>query len=131
MADMTATVTTTDMNTDSDLGGRLVSFLYTPYGLATIAAITAILTSLVWTIGCMIVCCCKYKRHELGTAEANREMLFFGNLGPANGNGHGTMSSGYNTGPQSYNTTSYNLTRNGSTAMLNDSLDSMLDHTAY
>lgn len=123
-------VTTTDMNPDADLGSRLVSFLYTPYGVATLAAISIIITSLVWTLGCMIYCCCKYKRHESGVAEANREMLFFGNMGPAS-NGHGTMSSGYNTGPQSYTTNSYNMTRNGSTAMLNVSLDSMLDHTAY
>ena len=122
----------TDLNMDPSLSDRLESFLYTPYGLATLAGITIIITSIVWTICCMVYCCCRYKRNEAGVAEANRDILFFGDVGPSYPANNGTLSSGYNTGPQPYTMNSYSRERNGSTTqMLNTSLDSMLDASAY
>ena len=132
MSMATDPVATTDMNMDADLGSRLEAFFYTPYGLATLAGITIIVTSIVWTISCTVYCCCRHKRHEAGVAEANRDILFFGDVSHTYPASDGTLSSGYNTGPQVHSMSSYSRGRNGSTTqMLNTSLDSMLDASAY
>lgn len=132
MSDITSIITDPVSTTDSDsIGERLESFLFTPYGVATIAGLAIIFTSIFWTIGCCIYCCCRYKRQEGGETEANRDLLFFGNIGPSYPSGNGTLSSGYNTGSQAYSVNGYTRGRNDSTAMLNTSLDSMLDPAAY
>ncbi len=122
----------TEANSDTSIVERFAAFIYTPYGVAIIAALAIIITSTVWTICCCVYCCCRYKRQEGGVTEANRDLLFFGNVGPSYPGGNGTLSSGYNTGSQAYSVNGYTRGRNGSsTAILNTSLDSMLDETAY
>ena len=66
---------------------------------------------------------------------ANRDLMFL-DVGPTEPVSNGTMSSGYNTGPQPYTSTmtnSYNpMARNGSTTMLHTtSLDSVLSVDRY
>ena len=108
---------------------RLESFLYTPYGVATLAAIAILLTSLVWTVCCCIYCCCRRRdrnHEEGGTTEANRDLLYLG-ISTTDQTNNGTLSSGYNTGPQPYTTNSLTT---GGTGMFNTSLDSILHEEA-
>ena len=95
-------------------------FLYTPYGLAIIAVVAALLTSLVWTICCCIYCCNR-RRHRLqrgGVTEANRDLYYLGMSDP-----NGTITSGYNTGTNSYSLNSL-ATEN---TVFNSSMDSILE----
>lgn len=108
-----------------DIVEELESFLYTPYGLGTLAGVAILLTSLLWSLGCCIYCCCRsqHRRNEEGTQEAGRELHFID--APAvvsQKEGNGTMSSGYNTGPASYSLTSLLASNNIS----NSSMDSII-----
>ena len=99
-------------------------------GVGTLAAVAVVITSLVWLVGCCVYCCCRRRRsrEEGGVTVANRDLMFL-DIGPTEPVHNGTMSSGYNTGPQPYTTSnSYNnpMARNGSTAMLHTSLDSVI-----
>ncbi len=92
---------------------ELESFLYTPYGVATLAALAILLTSLLWGIGFCVYCYHQRKgrhRHEDGgTIEASQEMDYYGmtSLSSNQQQGdRGTLSSGYNTGLTSYSPTS-------------------------
>ena len=127
--------TTIDPSTDLSIIERLESFLYTPMGVGTPAAVAVIITSLVWLVGCCVYCCCRWRRssEEGGVTVANRDLMFL-DIGPTEPVHNGTMSSGYNTGPQTYTTSnSYNnpMERNGSTAMLHTSLDSVISVDRY
>ena len=127
--------TTTDPSTDLSIIERLESFLYTPMGVGTLAAVAVVITSHVWLVGCCIYCCCRRRRsrEEGGVTVANRDLMFL-DIGPTEPVHNGTMSSGYNTGPQPYTTSnSYNnpMARNGSTAMLHTSLDSVISVDRY
>lgn len=127
--------TTMDPSTDPSVIDRLESFLYTPMGVGTLAGVTVVITSLIWLVGCCVYCCCRWRRssEEGGVTVANRDLMFL-DIGPTEPVHNGTMSSGYNTGPQPYTTSnSYNnpMARNGSTAMLHTSLDSVISVDRY
>ena len=117
---MTDATTMSTQTTELGIPQQIESFLYTPYGLATLAAVSIFLTSLLWTCGCCIYCCYR-RRHRLqedGITEANRDLYYFGVTDPTvNG---GTMTSGYNTVPPSFSL-------NAGTGIFNTSLDSILD----
>ena len=137
MTTVTQDLTTTmDLSTDDpSIIDRLESFLYTPMGVGTLAAVAVVITSLIWLVGCCIYCCCRRRRssEEGGVTVANRDLMFL-DIGPTELVHNGTMSSGYNTGPQPYTTSnSYNnpMARNGSTAMLHTSLDSVISVDRY
>ena len=147
LPDLTTTTTTTtlmdpattiimDPATDPSVVDRLESFLYTPMGVGTLAGVAVIITSLVWLIGCCVYCCCRRRRYsdEGGVTVANRDLMFL-DIGPTDSVNNGTMSSGYNTGPQPYTTSgSYNnpMERNGSQTMLHTtSLDSVISMDRY
>jgi hypothetical protein len=108
--------------TQLDIVGELESFLYTPYGVGTLAVVVSLLTSFLWCVGCC-VCHCIQKRHSLnqeGVLEANAEMDYYGS-GIPNGGRDGTLSSGYNTAiPYSLNSLAGDVT-------LRTSLDSIID----
>jgi hypothetical protein len=128
-------MTTMDPSDDPSVIDRLESFLYTPMGLGTLAGVAVIITSLVWLVGCCIYCCCRRRRssEEGGVTVANRDLMFL-DIGTTEPVHNGTMSSGYNTGPQPYTTSNnYNnpIARNGSTAMLHTSLDSVISVDQY
>lgn len=107
--------------------------LYTPYGVASLAVIAIILTSLVWTMACCIVCCCRWRQRERqsGDSEASREMTYYGmgsteelDVGYSQtGMQGGTLSSGYNTGPPA--STSSLAQMNTTTNTQNTSMDSL------
>lgn len=98
---------------------EIEDFLYTPYGLATLAIVAVTLTSLIWLLGCWVYCCYRKRRRQrqAGTTEANRDLYYLG-VNDQNG----TLTSGYNTGPQSY---SLSLTTDN--RLFHTSLDSILD----
>ncbi len=110
--------------------------LYTPYGVASVAAVAIILISLVWTLACCIVCCCKWRQRErqTGDSEASREMTYYGmgsteelDVGYTQPQGTlhgGTLSSGYNTGPPA-STSSLAYTHDTTTGTQNTSMDSL------
>lgn len=87
--------------------GQFFLHLYTPYGVAIVAVIAIILTSVAWGVGCCIYCCCRWRHRERqsGELEADRELAYYGmgssdNLAYTSSALHGgTLSSGYNTGP--------------------------------
>ncbi len=96
-------------------------FLYSPQGVATVAVVVAIVTSVVWLSGCICYCCwrcCKRQRQD-GGAETSQDIYFLATTS----SGNGTLSSGYNTGNLSY---SLNSLANDPT-YLHTSLDSILD----
>ena len=136
LPDLTTTTTTMVPSTDPSVIDRLESFLYTPMGVGTLAGVAVIVTSLVWLVGCCVYCCCRWRRsgEEGGVTVANRDLMFL-DVGSTEPVHNGTMSSGYNTGPQPYTTSSnsYNnpMGRNGSTAMLHTSLDSVISVDQY
>ena len=119
--------------TELDLIGELESFLYTPYGMSTLAVFVMLLTSVLWGVGCCVCYCCYRRRrfgNQEGTLEASREMEYFGMLSDSTnsrshlgGGGHSTMSSGYNTGP----TAAYSLSHTGNNTVTS-SLDSIIDN---
>ena len=118
--------------TELDIARELEAFLYTPYGVSTLAALAIVLTSAAWGIGCCLCYCCYRRRHrnQDGTLEASREMEYFGMLSSAAssrnhlGGSHNTMSSGYNTGP---GPVTYSLSHTGNNTVTS-SLDSIIDH---
>lgn len=92
----------TDPTKTLDVVEELKSFLYTPYGVSTLAAAAVVLTCVLWCVGCCILCFCHQRRHRHnleGTLEANREIEYFGvvNMSSTQQQGGGTMSSGYNS----------------------------------
>ena len=102
------TTNTTTPTQGVDIREELEAFLYTPYGLGTLAGVAIILTSLLWCIGCCIYCCYRKahsSQHTEGTLEVSREMEYIGvsSIPPIQQHHHrdGTMSSGYSTGPPS------------------------------
>ena len=88
--------TTIDPSTDLSVIERLESFLYTPMGVGTLAAVAVVITSLVWLVGCCVYCCCRRRRsrEEGGVTVANRDLMFL-DIGPTESVHNGTMSSGY------------------------------------
>ena len=125
--------TSASPSTQLDIGGELESFLYTPYGVSTLAGVVALFTSLLWCLGCCLYCFIQ-RRHSLnqdGVLEASREMAYYGVVRTGLSNrgaeeGEGTMSSGYNTAPIPYSLNS--LT--GTTNCIATSLDSIIDREA-
>lgn len=131
---ITVTMDTGATNTTTILD-HLESFLYTPYGLAALAAAAIVLTSLVWLLGCCLCCCCYYckkrrDRMSLGVAEANGDLRYVSTSISSPGNEHGLQHIGTGTGSSGYhsNTDTFNYSLNS----LNDemvahsSLDSIL-----
>lgn len=119
------------MNTTNILES-VEEFLYTPYGLGTLAAAAIILTSLVWCIGCCIFCCCAKKcRKVRGVDEASGEIEYLSVVRSSNTldstlkpyNEHGTGTSGYQSHVGSYSLDSIR----GGTAEMTTSMDSILD----
>lgn len=111
-----------------DIVEKLESFLYTPYGVSTLAVVAMLFASLFWCLACCLYCCIRRRRGQEdqgGVLEANREMDYYGVLsvtpsGTNQGDGGGTLSSGYNTAPTAY---SDSLRANtGQTALSLDSL---------
>ena len=108
-------------------------FVYTPYGVATVAVLAVIVTSLLWSLGCCIYCCCRYRarRGQGGVAEASGELRFV-NIG-SNPGGHTSSNNGYTgTGSSGYH--SHAGTMNHSVTsfhdgydMTNNSMDSILE----
>lgn len=123
----------TDMPSNSvDSIEDFETFLYSPYGVSTVAVVAIILTSLIWLSGCCIYCCYRrrHRDHQEGMLEANREIYFFGMTGDTSNqqHGNGTLSSGYNTGPPpSY---SFNSLLNTNNTTYNSSLDSIINTEA-
>lgn len=118
-------------STPLNIGEELESFLYTPYGVSTLAGLVALLTSLLWCLCCCLYCCIQ-RRHSLnqdGVLEANREMAYYGvvrtGLSNEGAGGNGTMSSGYNTGTAPIPYSMNSLT--GTTNCIATSLDSIID----
>ena len=62
------------MSNSTDISQQFESFLYTPYGVATLAAVSVLITSFVWSMGCCIYCCWQRRRRlqQDGVTEANR-----------------------------------------------------------
>jgi len=119
----------TDMANDTqiDIIEKLETFLYTPYGLGTLAGVSALVTSFLWLLVCCICCCfCHWKKvrnDEDGLQEADQEIDFIDSTTVASGKPNtGTMSSGYNTGPASYSMVSP-VGSNSRTAILDSSMD--------
>lgn len=83
-----------------DIVEELESFLYTPYGVGTLAGVAIILTSFLWILGCCIYSCCRsqHRRNEEGIQEASRELRFIDTPIASRQQVNGTLSSGYNTG---------------------------------
>ena len=109
---------------------ELESFLYTPYGVGTLAGATILLTSFLWFLGCCIYCCCrrKYQQHnEEGIQEAGRELHFIDGPVASHQEGNGSMSSGYNTGPVTYSLIS--LLASNEKALTTSSMDSCTHKT--
>lgn len=88
---------------------EFLSFLYTPYGVAILAILAIVVTSLVWSVGCCVYCCCRYKHNlqDNDYLETNRDLAFYtvtdATADQVGFSGHTvhneTLSSGYNTGP--------------------------------
>ena len=98
MTTVTQDLTTTmDLSTDDpSIIDRLESFLYTPMGVGTLAAVAVVITSLVWLVGCCIYCCCRRRRssEEGGVTVAKRDLMFL-DIGLTEPVHNSTMSSGY------------------------------------
>ena len=64
----------TIMSNSTDISQQFESFLYTPYGVVTLAAVSVLVTSVVWSVGCCIYCCWRRRRRlqQDGVTEANR-----------------------------------------------------------
>lgn len=112
------------------IGVELESFLYTPYGVSTLAAVAVLLTSFVWCLGCSVYCCHqrRQRQNQEGVLEANRELDYYGveQSGLTNPlHRDGTMSSGYNTAPTLYSLDTPTGTTNKAT--FTTSLDSIID----
>ena len=62
------------MSNSTDISQQFESFLYTPYGLVTLAAVSVLITSFVWSMGCCIYYCWHRRRRlqQDGVTEANR-----------------------------------------------------------
>lgn len=128
----------------------LETFLYTPYGLGTLAATAIVLTSLVWLLSCCICCCCwryvkkRRNRLALGVAEADNDLRYVSTelcntengsrrLEPTSGGtgtrvgtegtGIGTGSSGYQSHSGTFN---YSLDSFHTEMFAHSSLDSIL-----
>lgn len=111
----------------TSMGEHIEDFLYTPHGLVTLALVSALLTSLAWLLGCALLCCCWRQRQRMsgGSIEANRDLHYFGMTEPM-----GTLTSGYNTGPQMYSSTGSMLSTENTNEIHHTSLDSILDQRA-
>lgn len=115
---------------------HLEAFLYTPYGLGTLAGTAIILTSLVWLLGCCVFCCCRWcvrRRRDhlaLGVAEADADLRYVSTTSSNPGTGHNLRPTEFGTGSSGYQSNAGNL--NYSLTSLNDemvahsSLDSIL-----
>lgn len=58
------------MNTTTTILQDIESFLYTPYGLGTIAGLSILCTSFVCLISCCCIVCCYWKYHQ-GESRSN------------------------------------------------------------
>lgn len=133
------TLTMSNMSTSQlNIGGELESFLYTPYGVSTLAGVASLLTSLLWCLGCRVYCYIQ-RRHSLnqeGVMEANREMDYYGVLqsgfsnGEGGSGGQGTLSSGYNTAPIPYSHNSLTGTTHNTTLTTSLNSRSIIDREA-
>lgn len=106
------------MSNTTDIIRSIEDFVYTPYGVATVAAVAILITSFVWLTGCCIYCCMRWRcrLEESGVAEANKDIQYLG----IHGNERGTLSSGYNT--------SYSLNSITTDHVINTSLDCIIHH---
>ena len=88
--------TTMDPSIDLSIIERLESFLYTPMGVGTLAAVAVVFISLVWLAGCCVYCCCRQRksREEGGVIITNRDLMFL-DIGLTEPVHNDTMSSGY------------------------------------
>lgn len=111
--------------TTASMAEHVEDFLYTPHGLATLALASALLVSLAWLLGCVVFCCCRRRRQRMsgGSIEASRDLHYFGMSDPS----LGTMTSGYNTGPQLYASTGSVLSTENANGLHHSSLDSIID----
>ena len=121
--------TTVPSTMASDLD-QFLNHLYTPYGVAVVAVVAILLTSLVWTISCCVYCCCRWthRDRQSGDLEASREMTYYGMGSTDNvpqGVHSGTMSSGYNTGPPASTSSLTQMDTDYGTQ--NTSMDSILE----
>lgn len=111
---------------------EIESFLYTPYGLATLSGVVLLVTSLIWFIGCCIFCCCWkcHKRRQNGVTEAGGDLKYMTmmtpDVRPPQLGGYSTNSSGYqsNTGTLDYSTNAGSMQHD--TFRTHDSMESIL-----
>lgn len=106
------------MANTTDIIRSIEGFVYTPYGVATVAAAAILLTSVVWFMGCCVYCCLRWRNRldESGVAEANKDILYLGIHGAEQS---GTLTSGYNT--------SYSLNSIAGEHVINTSLDCIVN----
>ena len=79
----------------------ILDFLYTPYGLGTLAGSSVAITSLLWIIVCCSILCCRkwLKKRESGSTSAEVDLKYV-SVAKGRGTGEeqvGTSSSGYNS----------------------------------
>ena len=67
-------------NSESTALEQVESFVYTPYGVATVAAVSVLVTVLLWMVSCCIFFKCRQRRRarQSGVTEANREIQYVG-----------------------------------------------------
>ena len=109
---------------------ELEAFLYTPYGVGTLAGLTLLLTCVVWCVGCCVYCCVRKRcgHDQDGLVEATREIQYYGvATAPTQDKDHrdGTLSSGYNTALTTY---SLNSSVADSNTLFTTSIDSIVDN---
>lgn len=116
---MTTDSNTTVTSSSNDLMDDIEDFIYTPYGVALVAILAVLLTSLLWTFCCCVYCCYRKRQqiNQSGTAEANRDLYYLG-VGEQNG----TLTSGYNTAPRAYS-----MSTLGDNGVMHTSLDSIIN----
>lgn len=119
---------TTDPTAELNVVEELEGFLYTPYGVGTLAGLTLVLTCVVWCVGCCVYCCVRRRcgRNQDGLVEATRDIQYYGvaSTDPTQDHRDGTLSSGYNT---ALTTFSLNSSAAGSNILLTTSMDSIVD----
>ena len=69
-------------------GSAAERFIYTGYGVTTVAVLVGLVISLAWLMGCVCYCCMRHHR-RLQRADSNRDVCF---LSPTSHNGTLTNS---------------------------------------